>query len=232
MHSRNMDVMHLAELIGRTPNSVALRLANFASCDPILQSRGIKGMTGGQKQCQPYWDKFISNREKLLFESESILANYENTTIEKKYHKELIEIPKSIVGEEKVREVETRVNQSVFRSVVLANYNVKCALTGIDMSELLVASHIIPWADKKETRLNPENGICLSSLYDKAFDQGLITFNDDYMTIFSHRLKKNVGKEYYSKYFKPIDGQQLIKPEKYYPNKEFLEYHRDVIFNH
>lgn len=47
-------------------------------------------------------------------------------------------------GETHVREVKTRVNQNVFRKIVLANYDGKCALTGIDIPELLVASHIIP----------------------------------------------------------------------------------------
>ena len=84
----------------------------------------------------------------------------------------------------------------------------------------------------KEERLNPENGICPSSLYDKAFDQGLITFSDDYKTILSSKIKANVGKTYYADFFEPIDGKQLLTPEKYFPNKRFLEYHRDVIFNH
>ena len=68
-------------------------------------------------------------------------------------------IPQDIVGETKLRQVKTRVNQNVFRQIVLANYEGKCALTGIDLSELLVASYIIPWADNEQERLNPENGI-------------------------------------------------------------------------
>lgn len=76
--------------------------------------------------------------------------------------------------------------------------------TGIDLSELLVASHIIPWSENEQERLNPENGICLSSLYDKAFDKGLISFTNDKRVLFSFRLKENVGKEYYAKYFEPI----------------------------
>ena len=61
--------------------------------------------------------------------------------------------------------MKTRVNQNVFRQIVLANYNKKCAITGIDIPDLLVASHIIPWSKNEEERLNPENGICLSALY-------------------------------------------------------------------
>lgn len=230
MSRSNPDVIRLAALIGRSANSVALRLVNFAVCDPILRQRGIKGMQGGIKQCQPYWDEFFADKDKFIFESERILANYQHTSVEFKYKKALDNIPDDLTGEDKRREVKTRVNQGVFRLIILANYNSKCALTVIDIPELLVASHIMPWADKKEERLNPENGICLSSLYDKAFDQGLITFSDDYKTILSSKIKANVGKSYYADFFEPIDGKQLLTPEKYFPNKRFLEYHRDVIF--
>lgn len=232
MYSTNPDVVRLADLIGRSANSVALRLVNFAACDPILRQRGIKGMEGGIKQCQPYWDEFFADKDKFIFESEQILARYQKTSLKSKYKKTLLDISDDLTGEDKERVVKTRVNQNVFRAIILANYNSTCALSGIDIPELLVASHIMPWADDKEERLNPENGICLSSLYDKAFDQGLITFSDDYKTILSSKIKANVGKTYYADFFEPIDGKQLLTPEKYFPNKRFLEYHRDVIFNH
>lgn len=231
MYRGNPQIIELSNLIGRSANSVALRLVNYASCDPILQKRGIKGMIGGIKQCQPLWDEFNNNREGLLYESERILAEYEGTTIEKKYEQEIRDIPKDIIGETKVREVKTRVNQNVFRQIVLANYDGKCALTGIDLSELLVASHIIPWSENEQERLNPENGICLSSLYDKAFDKGLISFTNDKRVLFSLRLKENIGKEYYAKYFEPIADAELITPRKYHINPQFLEWHRDCIFN-
>lgn len=231
MDRRNPDVIRLANLIGRTPNAVALRLVNYASLDPQLKQRGISGMTHGGKSCGEYWHEFINDRERLLFESERILAQREGTTIEKKYEQEIRDIPQGVVGETKIREVKTRVNQNVFRQIVLANYEGKCALTGIDLSELLVASHIIPWSENEQERLNPENGICLSSLYDKAFDKGLISFTNDQRVIFSVRLKENVGKNYYAKYFAPIENSILNTPRKYNINSQFLEWHRDCIFN-
>lgn len=231
MDRRNPDVIHLAEMIGRTANAVALRLVNYASYDPQLKQRGISGMSHGGKKCGEYWNEFINDRERLLFESERILADLEGTTIEKKYEKDIKDIPLDLVGETKVREVKVRVNQNVFRQIVLANYDGKCALTGIDLAELLVASHIIPWAENEQERLNPENGICLSSLYDKAFDRGLISFTNNNRVIFSSRLKENVGKDYYFRYFAPIEDATLITPQKYNINPQFLEWHRDCIYN-
>ena len=177
------------------------------------------------------WDEFANDRDTLLFESERILANYQGISIENKFKENLKDIPVGITGETKLREVKTRVNQYVFRQIVLSNYNNQCALTGIDIPELLIASHIIPWASNEKERLNPENGICLSSLYDKAFDKGLISFTNDQHVILSTYLKGNTGKDYYDKYFMPIENAILITPRKYRINSLFLEWHRDCIFN-
>lgn len=229
MHSTNKDVIHLANLIGRTPNSIALRLVNFASVDPVLKARGIKGMDGGTKIVQPIWDEFFHNQEELVFLSEQILAQKENISIENKYQDVLFDL-KDLKGETAIRQVKTRVNQSVFRQMVLANYSTKCAITGIDIPELLLASHIMPWSKSEEHRLNPENGICLSALYDKAFDKGIIGINKNYEVILSTSLKKKKDTVFYKNHFASIDNLKIIEPLKYLPRKEFLEYHLDTIF--
>lgn len=230
MHSRNPDIIHLANVVGRTANSIALRLVNFASIDPYHQNRGVVGMKGGAKQVQPIWDEFFQNKETLIFESERILAEKENQTIETKFSELLFDI-RDLKGETKLREVKTRVNQNVFRQIVVANYSGKCAITGIDIPELLFASHIIPWAKNEEERLNPENGICLSALYDKAYDKGFIAVNDRFEVLISSDLKKKSKHEYYPKYFSHLENEKIILPQKYLPNKEFLQYHLDEIFS-
>lgn len=205
MHSTNKDVIHLANLIGRTPNSIALRLVNFASVDPVLKARGIKGMDGGTKIVQPIWDEFFHNQQELVFLSEKILAKKENSTIENKYQDLLFDI-KDLKRETVTREVKTRVNQSVFRQMVLANYTTKCAITGIDIPELLLASHIIPWSQNEKERLNPENGICLSALYDKAFDKGLIGINQKHEILLSTSLKTKKETSFFKNHFAPIEN--------------------------
>lgn len=123
-----------------------------------------------------------------------------------------------------------RKGQYYFRRMILSNYNGRCALTGIDIPQLLLASHIIPWSKNKVTRLNPSNGICLSALYDKAFDQGLIGFNQDYKVVLSSLIIEQEGKDYYNKYFDIIKHKSLNMPLRFAPNKEFLEWHMDEIF--
>lgn len=227
-HQGNQEVKRLAKLIDRTPSSVAMRLSNFASLDPYHQQRGVIGLKGGIKQCQPIWDEFNENREELIFQSEKILAEKENQTLEKKFNKEIE--TDSLVGEDKTRRIKTRVNQNVFREIVLNNYTTKCAITGIDIPELLNASHIIPWSKNKNERLNPSNGICLSKLYDAAFDKGLIGIKTDYTLIISNKIKVKEETPYYKQFFSHLSGSKINLPDKYYPDKEFLEYHLDEIY--
>lgn len=224
------EVKELANLIGRSENSVALRLVNFAACDPYILATGRHGMASGAKQCQPYWDEFCNNKEDLLFESEKIIARLKNQNVEEVYKGDIQTDIDSYVGLTKEQVVKARVNQHIFRGVILDNYNHKCALTGIDIPQLLIASHILPWAKNVEHRLDPENGICLSTLYDSCFDKGLIGFDQDYKVVLSKRLKDEYQKDYYAVYFGPMQGRQLILPEEHKPNKLFLEQHMDEIF--
>ena len=229
LHHGNQEIIHLAQLLDRTPNSIAMRLSNFASVDPYHQQRGVKGLRGGLKQVEPIWDEFISNKSELLFESERILANLEKQTIESKFA-EILSGTENLKGETKVREVKTRVNQNVFRQIVLANYNRKCAITGIDLPDLLLASHIIPWSQNEEERLNLENGICLSALYDRAYDKGLIGINEKYQIVLSTELKNKEKKDFYPLAFGNLTGLTLQLPKKYLPRKEFLQFHMDTVF--
>ena len=230
MHKHTPEIITLANLLGRTLSSIGMRLGNFASVDPILQARGIGGLKGGMNQVKPIWDEFFHNQEELVFLSEQILAQKENTSIENKYKELLVDLA-HLKGETVIREVKTRVNQSVFRQMVLANYSTKCAITGIDIPKLIYASHIVPWSQNEKERLNPENGICLSSLYDKAFDKGLIGISTNHEVILSNELKKRKDAQYYSTHFSIIEKQKILAPLGYLPRKEFLEYHLDTIFD-
>jgi putative restriction endonuclease len=137
------------------------------------------------------------------------------------------------IGEDQVSMTKQRKGQDYFRRMILSNYGRRCALTGIDIPQLLLASHIIPWSDKhhKKDRLNPCNGICLSALYDKAFDKGLITISpDDFTVQLSSALREYETQEYYDRHFGCIIGRKLMLPTEYQPNREFLAYHKDKVF--
>ncbi len=229
MSATNKEIIALAKLMGRTSSAVAMRLVNFASVDPFHQNRGIKGLTGGIKQCKPIFDEFINDRETLMFESEEILAKYQGTTIENKFSEELIDIF-DYTGQTKQQLVKIRVNQTLFRKIVLSAYSNTCAISGISTQELLIASHIIPWADDETNRLNPSNGLCLNAIHDKAFDRGLITIMPDYTIKISERIMKEKNNPFLEENFKKIDGKSINLPQKFLPNPDFLNYHNQHIF--
>lgn len=87
-------------------------------------------------------------------------------------------------------EIRIRIGQPIFRQALMDYWNGACPLTGITDPELLRASHIVPWADctTDAQRLDVHNGLLLSSLWDAAFDTGLISFSDDGRAIASPRL--------------------------------------------
>ena len=77
------EVMELANLIGRTNNSIALRLVNFAACDPVIIESGRTGMPGGLSICKPIWDEYSEKREDLFYEAQKIKAQILHSSIEK-----------------------------------------------------------------------------------------------------------------------------------------------------
>jgi hypothetical protein len=84
---------------------------------------------------------------------------------------------RSIPSTDKQAIITGRVGQASFRSKLERLWEGRCAVTGA--TALLNASHIKPWAAANDReRLDPFNGLLLSPVYDRAFDQGLITFED------------------------------------------------------
>ena len=221
------EVMDLAKLMGRTNNAVALRLVNFAACDPYIINSGRTGMPGGLNICMPYWEEFANKKDTLFLEAEKIKADLARLSLEDSLHIKETEL----VGKDKLAVVKQRVNQNAFRAMILNNYGYQCAITGITVPELLVASHIIPWAENEKERLNPENGICLSALYDKAFDQGFIGIDKNNKIILAEKLKHYAGQDFYGTHFGIIEGLPIRLPEEHLPNPLFLEWHRDCVFN-
>lgn len=84
-------------------------------------------------------------------------------------------------GTEAERLVVQRVGQGLFRSALLDFWQGRCCITGLDVPELLRASHIRPWAkcETDEQRLDVFNGLLLAPHLDALFDAGLMTVQDD-----------------------------------------------------
>jgi putative restriction endonuclease len=227
LHQGNPAIKELAGLIGRTPGSVAYKLVNFASLDPVLKQRGIKGMSNASKLDKEVWNEYMHHWDEQYMEGEVLLAQKKHTTLEKLYNIDLDEY-KETDGREINRTVKVRLNQSIFRGVVLSNYNNQCCITGMQIPELLVASHIAPWSKDKGNRLNPQNGFALNALHDKAFDKHIITVTEDLKLKISPKFYLHQDVPSIKQNFIDYDGKSLIEPRKFYPKSEFLKLHNEI----
>lgn len=109
------------------------------------------------------------------------------------------------------------------------NYLNSC-MTGLADPRLLVASHIVPWRTDKHNRLNPGNGLCLSTLHDKAYDCGLLTVTPDFVIHVSPQLKACGTNTFAQDYLLGLEGKSIQLPRKFSPVPEFLGYHAAEIF--
>lgn len=219
---RTPEIVQLAKKLDRTPGSVSYKLANFASIDPTLPRKGASNVSKLDKEV---WNEFFSNWEELAFESEQKAARLQNISLEKYTGIDTKDLPR---GKTRERIVKSRVNQHFFRQMILSTYDYCCCITGLPIEELLIASHIIPWTMDKENRLNPANGLCLNALHDKAFDKGLISFTDQFEVLLSKRIEE-VGRKK-AEFFMKYKGQKINLPQRFLPDKNFISYHRNNIF--
>lgn len=227
-NNRNSEVKILANILGRTPGAIAYKLVNFVSLDPKQKLLGRKGATNIGKLDKEIFREFTENFDSLFIESEELLVSKLEVIKPLKNIEDLIDENKK--GEYKIRETKVRQNQDYFRTIVMSNYANNCAITGISIPELLIASHIKPWSKDENNRLNPANGICLSATLDKAFDKGLITINNEYKIVFSSKIKTFSKDIFYDMELGRFENKQIILPIKFLPNEEFLTYHNDVVF--
>ena len=225
LHNHNPDIKELAQLLGRTPSSLTWKLVNFASLDPSLKARGIKGASNASKLDNEIWNEFYHDWENLAFESEALLASLKEENIENKFLNNL-SISSTLIGKERLQMVKTRVNQAFFRKTILASYNNTCCITGINVPEFLIASHIIPWAEDKGKRMNPSNGLCLNALHDKAFETGLLAVTPAYKIKISEKLLKADTKDSITNvYFENYHNKSINLPKRFLPDPEFLDKH-------
>ena len=99
-----------------------------------------------------------------------------------------------------------------------------CPITGIDNPILLIASHIKPWkyANNRE-RVDPKNGLSLTPTYDKLFDLGLISFENDGTLLISRSLSS-----FEKSRLNLMEGRKYpISPNG---REVYLEYHRKHVF--
>ena len=226
IHIRNPEIVALAKLLGRSPGSVSYKLANFASIDENLDRKGASNVSNLDRAV---WAEFFADWDGMVFESERRMAELRGVSLEAAVASEKEE--DIVIPEGKTREavVRLRVNQGFFRRTVLSSYDGACCITGLAVPELLVGSHIVPWAADAGNRTNPRNGLCLNVLHDKAFDRGLIAVDEENRVLVSSRVRK-LGLEQ-ARAVLEVEGAVLRMPRRFLPDPGLLAWHREHVFN-
>jgi len=138
------------------------------------------------------------------------------------FEKQTAELPRSTEIE---RLVVQRVGQDIFRIGLLEYWEGRCAVTGLDVPELLRASHIKPWAHCPidAERLDVFNGFLLSPNLDAAFDRGFITFTDDGALTLSNVLTE---REIAALSLDPLMQIRAVSSS----HSNYLQWHREYVF--
>lgn len=238
IHARNPDIIHMAGLLGRTPNALALKMLNLASFDSQHLQRGVVSMANASRLDKQIWQEFEANRTAVIRESEHLRFRLLGTETAWEHQDAVAEpVPESdgvsgILSEgwEVNRLTKVRGNQGTFRRLILSAYNETCCMTGIDVPALLTASHIKPWANHPEDQLNPSNGLCLNALHDRAFDRGLITVDGSYTVHVSDLIREAADRSDRARFLAESDGSKISMPDRFAPQPDFLDHHYRNIF--
>lgn len=233
LYQRNPAIIEVAAKLGRTPGSLAMKLTNLASLDPVIIESGRKGLSGVSALDRQVWQDFQANPEQVGYESQMLMdALIDGSKSLYDLASEIVEpeLPPSYHAETTTATVTVRVKQSFFRRAVLSSYDSKCCMSGIRHHSLLVASHIVPWSQDEHNRLNPANGLCLSALHDKAFDRGLLTVLPDLTIQISSALREAEDGAMAATCLLGLEGKKIELPKKFAPDKAFLKYHNEKVF--
>ena len=188
----------------------ALKMAVEFRLEGISKLIGTERYYSSQQRIKNLIEKYLNiliYLERISLDEETFLLN----TI----------LDKTIKNTTKEEIVNGRVGQGTFKDKLSIIWNHKCCVTGA--SNLLNASHIKPWAMcSSGERLDPFNGFLLSPVYDRAFDQGLISFQNSGHIIISPLLDADITNL-------SIDLNAIIKNISPFSH-HYLQYHRDNIF--
>ena len=229
LHGRNPEIVALAKVIGRTADAVAMKMLNIASIDPAITNTGRSGLGNASALDRAVWDEFHSDWERLAVECELLRQQLDKNSIPELESENDAFLPENFTGETRQVLTAQRIKQHFFRRAVLSSYRGRCCMSGISDSRLLIASHIVPWSQDKDNRLNPSNGLCLSALHDRAFDKGLMTLTDEFTILISEDLKR-CDEAFVKEVLMPLDGRPIEPPERFAPKAEFVAWHRNSVF--
>ncbi len=129
----------------------------------------------------------------------------------------------------------------MLRARVMANYLYSCAFCGLrsrlpaQNSYLLVASHILPWAEAtSHARLEPTNGLALCAIHDRAFEWGFLSVDEDLRVVVSDGAREHYApEERVRAEIVDIAGRAIVPSGRHFARAggRYLEHHRQAVFD-
>ena len=215
----NPHIAKMANIIGRpNANSLKAKIGNFGKYDTNLAAEGLGHSSHLDEEI---WNEYNGRWQDLEVDALKLIEKFQHAN-----HEEQTEIPFIPIGKEREVVIKQRINQSLFRNMVLSAYNNTCCITGLARPELIEACHIIDWADDEKNRINPCNGLAMNVLFHRAFDKLYLGISTDLRVIISDKLYDGLrGKDKDKTYeiFNPYNGKNIMLPKKFKPNIEFIE---------
>lgn len=201
-------------VVGLTMANVVHALeADYGTAIPLISLRDAPLLFAGG-----FWVADIPKLEALLKRAWVLSRTLPNALVGR-FEQAVI----AISSTEREATVRQRVGQNMFREGLMALWGGRCAITGLDVPELLRASHAKPWADSNDVeRLDVYNGLLLAAHWDAAFDAGLVTVLPDGTVSASPRLSEAARRV-----LCVLDAPRLkLQPQ----HDAYLAWHRTKVF--
>lgn len=227
INNSNQTIIETAQVIDRSPKSLKMKMCNLAALDPDFLASGRSSLWGGiTKLDREVYAEFSSDWPQLSATAEKLLGMSIFDIAEPVYNGPR-KHPKKTYAE-----IADKQARKFFRKSVIAAYEGRCCISGMTIPEMLIASHIKPYAvsDKQTERANPANGLLLNAFYDRAFDQGLMTVLPDLTIRISNHVKSVYTDETTIKWLYSVEGTKIKRPAKFAPNRDLLKYHNKYVF--
>lgn len=197
----NKVIQQVAEIIPHSVASIVMRMRNFQYIDPQV-SAGLRNVAKADRMI---YEEFKHDWGDLSLEAETLtgLDIFDSSPLQGA--KPL----SSLTDHGKVSR-----ERHFFKKAVLATYDNRCFISGCALPQMLVASHIKPYSQcrSEADRVSPDNGICLNTFYDKAFDRGLITITPSMKLYVSPVILNAPQDDFTARWLTSLDGTVLPLP--------------------
>lgn len=226
VNNSNQTIKDAAAIMERSPASLKMRICNLAALDPDFLATGRTGLASVANLDREVYAEFSSDWQRLSSTAEELLGLPIFDIAEPIYN-----------GPDRRRrktyaEISDKQARRFFRKSVIAAYEGRCCISGMTIPQMLIASHIKPYAvsDIQTERANPANGLLLNAFYDRAFDQGLMTVLPDLTILISNQVKEVYTDERTREWLYAIEGTKIKRPARFAPNRDLLAYHNEYVF--